>query len=174
MTGHHRLHRSSAHPACDLLGLSRHHLLLALLVAVVSIALAVALEGCGKPALGSDDQEATARVLAYFAGEGAGFVTGISVRDVNVKTTSQGRVLSVTFVRPATGETDGSFSSLYYGSVGDSGWTAALNKLGLNLTSVSMEFDYGDGLPDRLEVNIARQSIAGSTRLRQGPSTTSR
>jgi hypothetical protein len=144
-------------------------------VAVLACAAAfTGLAACGTPAPGSVDEEATDRVLVYFAGEGADFVTGISVHDVNVKTTSQGRVLSVTFVRSATGETDGSFSSLYYGSVGDGGWTAALNKLGLNLTSVSMEFDYGDGLPDRLEANIARQSIAGSTRLRQGPSTTSR
>jgi hypothetical protein len=154
-------------------GFSRAVILGVVLVAtLVCMALAAGLAACGKPAPGSDDEDAATRVLAYFAGEGADFVTGISVHDVNVKTTSQRRVLLVTFVRSATGETDGSFSALYYGSVGDGGWTAALNTLGLNLTGVSMEFDYGDGLPDRLEVDIARQSIAGSTRLRQGPSTT--
>jgi hypothetical protein len=145
-------------------------LVLAVLVAGTVLALAVA--GCGRPAEGVADEQAAERVYEYFAGDGARFVTGIDVRDVVVADGPQGRMLSVKFVSTGPDESDGRFTSLYYGSAGSDGWTGDLNRLGLGIVQVSMEFHYADGGSDSLQVDIARQSIAGSTRLRPGPATT--
>jgi len=140
---------------------------LALLLLVVGVAAC----GTGSAAGGVPDEKAAQQVQVYFAGAGAHWVQGVAVQDVRVTAEPQGRTLSVRFVSNIPGD-EGPFVGLYYSSVGEGGWTAGLNAAGLNLAWVDMVFDYGDGVPDTLHVVIARQAIAGSTRLRRGPTTT--
>jgi hypothetical protein len=50
-----------------------------------------------------------------------------------------------------------------------------LNHIGLSLAFVQMKFDFHEGSsPETLEVDIAGHGIAGSTRLRSGPSNAGR
>lgn len=139
---------------------------------VLGVVLAVA--GCGGDAVttASGDSEAARQVETYFANQGARFVPGIVLEDVRVANESHGRTLSVKFVSVDPDQPD-SFWPLYWGSISaDACWTAELNQAGLDLAWVRMEFVYQDGWSETLEVDIARHGIAGSTRLRPGPTTT--
>jgi hypothetical protein len=138
-----------------------------LLVAALIVLLASC--GTGTAASGTPDEQAARQVQEYFAGKGARFAKGVTAENIRVTDGAQGRTLSVRFVTDGSGG-DFAFLSLYYGSAGEEGWTAELNQAGLNFAWVNMEFDYQDGSPpETLEVDIARQGIAGSTRLRPGP-----
>ena len=140
---------------------------------LAGVVLVVVLAGCGRDAVTVDpgDPGAAREIETYFANQGARFVPGIVVEDVQVTDGSRGRTLSLTFVSDTSGK-GGDFDSLYYGSVGEDGWTAELNQTGLDLAWVRMEFVYQDGFSETLVVDIAGRDIAGSTRLRPGPPTT--
>jgi hypothetical protein len=122
----------------------------------------------------SSDQDAAQRVGEYFAGVGAHWVEGLAVKDIRVTNESRGRTLSLTFLSDGSAQGSDSLLGLYYASISEHGWTAELNKTGLGLLWVRMEFDYHDGsAPETLEVDIAGHGVAGSTRIRAGGPTTS-
>ena len=107
----------------------------------------------------------------YFAR--AGYLQGIILRDIQLSDDGQGRTLSLTFAGDGLEQAAELFSNLYYGSTSDDGWPAQLNKAGLGLGRVRMTFDWGDGTaPEALEVDVARRSVAGSTRIPSEPPTT--
>ena len=119
------------------------------------------------------DRDAAKQVQEYFAGSGARYVEGLAVRNIEVTDEIGGRRLSLTFVSDGSGGAATSLSSLYYMSTAEDGWVAELNKSGLSVAWVRMEFDYPDGTsPETLDVNVTARSVAGSTRLRPGPATT--
>ena len=88
------------------------------------------------------DQDA-ARVEDYFAR--AGYLQGITVKDIQLSDDVQGRTLSLTFAGDGSEKAAELFSNLYYGSTSDDGWPAQLNKAGLGLACIRMTFDWGDG-----------------------------
>ncbi len=88
------------------------------------------------------DQDA-ARVEDYFGK--AGYLEGITVKDIQLSDDAQGRTLSLTFAGDGSEQAAELFSNLYYGSTSDDGWPAQLNKAGLGLARIRMTFDWGDG-----------------------------
>jgi hypothetical protein len=95
------------------------------------------------------------------------------VKNIQVTGEIGGRRLSLTFVSDGSSRAAASLSSLYYMSISEDGWVAELNRSGLSLAWVQMEFDYHDGSsPETVDVDVAARSVAGSTRLRPGPLTT--
>lgn len=144
-----------------------------MLLACAAVLLGQAACGGDRTASPTPDEVAVQQVREYFAGAGARYVEGLTVQDVRVIDEPRGRTLFLRFVSSDSGQSYDPFLSLYFMSTSDDGWPADLNRAGLRLAWVRMEFDYQDGSSsETLEVDIAGHGVAGSTRIRPGPPTT--
>ena len=146
-----------------------------LLLTLAGVVVVTGLLGCGHSAAApGGDQGAAKTVREYFAGDGARYVEGLIVKNIQVIDQIGGRRLLLTFAGDGSSRSEASFSSLYYMATSEDGWISDLNKSVLSIAWVEMVFDYGDGSsPETLDVNVAARDVAGSTRLRPGPATTS-